>query len=195
MAFQITERKKRGLHAVADSRGVIAAFAIDQRSALRKLFAQAMNTQAEKVPGEMLVDFKACVSRVLTPHASAILLDPEYGLPATKQRAKTAGLLLAYEKSGYGKKVPGRLPALLDRWSARRLVAEAQAPRTSTTRNTRLSNALGPNVPRLRFRFLSNWQVMERGWKTKALNLRGSSLKLWREPWRSFQSRSIAWAF
>lgn len=127
MAFRITEGKKRGLQAVADSRGVIAALAIDQRSALRKLFAQAMNTQAEKVPREMLVEFKACVSRVLTPHASAILLDPEYGLPAAKQGAKTAGLLLAYEKTGYDKKVPGRLPALPDHWSVRRLVAEAGA--------------------------------------------------------------------
>lgn len=86
-----------------------------------------MNTQAEKVPCEMLIEFKACVSRALTPHASAILLDPEYGLLAAKQRAKTAGLLLAYEKTGYDKKVPGRLPALLDHWSARRLVAEAGA--------------------------------------------------------------------
>jgi tagatose-1,6-bisphosphate aldolase len=73
MAFRITEGKKRGVQAVADSRGVIAGLAIDQRSVLRKLFAQTMNTQAAKAPGEMLVDFKACVSRVLTPHASAIL--------------------------------------------------------------------------------------------------------------------------
>ena len=34
---------------------------------------------------------------------------------------KDAGLLLAYEKTGYDKTGPGRLPDLLDEWSVRRL--------------------------------------------------------------------------
>jgi len=42
-------------------------------------------------------------------------------LPASKRRAKNAGLLLAYEKTGYDKTGPGRLPDLLDLWSVRRL--------------------------------------------------------------------------
>jgi tagatose 1,6-diphosphate aldolase len=58
---------------------------------------------------------------VLTPHANAILLDPEWGLSASKRRAKNAGLLLAYEKSGYDKTSPGRLPDLIEHWSVRRL--------------------------------------------------------------------------
>jgi tagatose 1,6-diphosphate aldolase len=114
--------KERGLRAVSDSRGVIAALAIDQRTALRSLFAQAMGGAGQDVPKQLLSDFKEAVSRVLTPDASAILLDPEFGLHAARQRAKTAGLLLAYEQSGYDKNVPGRLPRLLDRWSAQRLV-------------------------------------------------------------------------
>jgi tagatose 1,6-diphosphate aldolase len=61
------------------------------------------------------------VTEVLTPHASAILLDPEWGLPASKRRSRNAGLLLAYEKTGYDKTGPGRLPDLLDHWSVRRL--------------------------------------------------------------------------
>ena len=71
----------------------------------------------------MLEEFKTAVTRVLTPHASAILLDPEYGLPAAAARSKNAGLLLAYENSGYDNTQPGRLPDLLDIWSVRRLVA------------------------------------------------------------------------
>src|SRR5262252_6310722 len=39
----------------------------------------------------------------------------------SKRRSKNAGLLLAYEKTGYDKTGPGRLPDLLDDWSARRL--------------------------------------------------------------------------
>ena len=46
---------------------------------------------------------------------------PEWGLPAAKRRAKGSGLLLAYEKTGYDKQLPGRLPDLLDLWSAKRL--------------------------------------------------------------------------
>ena len=40
---------------------------------------------------------------------------------AAKRRAKGSGLLLAYEKTGYDKQLPGRLPDLLDLWSASRL--------------------------------------------------------------------------
>jgi tagatose 1,6-diphosphate aldolase len=66
-------------------------------------------------------EFKSLVTEVLTPHASAILLDPEWGLPASKKRAKNSGLLLAYEKTGYDKTGPGRLGDLLDDWSVKRL--------------------------------------------------------------------------
>lgn len=124
MTQALTPGKKRGLDAVADHRGVIAALAIDQRSALRSLFGKAMGVAPESVPDERLIEFKEAVSRSLTPHASAILLDPEFGLPAARVRAKNCGLLLAYEKTGYDKSVKGRLPALLDHWSARRFVAE-----------------------------------------------------------------------
>src|SRR5258708_28975064 len=113
--------KQKGLTAVANSDGIIAALAIDQRSALRSLFAHAMNIPAENVPAESLVQFKESVSSALTPHASAILLDPEYGLPAAARPPPTAGLLLAYEQTGYAKNVPGRRPRLRDGWTWQRL--------------------------------------------------------------------------
>jgi tagatose 1,6-diphosphate aldolase len=114
--------KQRGLRAVSDARGVIAALAIDQRTAMRSLFAQALGGEAKDVPANLLSEFKEAVSRTLTQYSSAILLDPEIGLPSAKQRASNAGLLLAYEQSGYDKNIPGRLPRLLDGWSALRLV-------------------------------------------------------------------------
>ena len=118
--MKIAKGKLAGLQAVANERGVIAALAIDQRNALRTLLAEARETAPEAIPDAMLEQFKEAVSRVLTPHASAILLDPEYGLPAARKRAKNAGLLLAYERTGYDKAVAGRLPRLLEHWSARR---------------------------------------------------------------------------
>jgi tagatose 1,6-diphosphate aldolase len=122
MPSPLSAGKQKGLEAVADSRGIIAALAIDQRSALRSLFSRAMGVEAGGVPPEKLSQFKEAVSSILTPHASAILLDPEYGLPAAAKRATKAGLLLAYEQTGYDKNVPGRLPRLLDRWSVKRLI-------------------------------------------------------------------------
>jgi len=119
---KISPGKWKGLQAVSSARGVIAALAIDQRSALRSLLSKTMERDAGSVPAEMLVQFKEAVSRILTPHASAILLDPEYGLPAAKLRAESSGLLLAYERTGYDKNVPGRLPQLLESWSVKRLV-------------------------------------------------------------------------
>src|SRR5271163_4041096 len=106
MVSGISAGKKKGLEAIAQARAVIAALAIDQRHALRTLFSAAMKVDAAQVPSETLIQFKEAVSRILTPHASAILLDPEYGLPASKVRAKNAGLLLAYEKTGYDNTIP-----------------------------------------------------------------------------------------
>ena len=79
MTTAITNGKKRGLETLADSQGVIAALAIDRRGALRSLFAKAMGVEPARWPAELLVTFKEAASRILTPHASAILLDPEYG--------------------------------------------------------------------------------------------------------------------
>jgi tagatose 1,6-diphosphate aldolase len=119
----ISKGKQKGLEMIADNRGVIAALAIDQRSALRKLFATATGIANDQIPVELLEQYKEAVSRILTPHASAILLDPEIGLPAARQRAKNVGLLLAYEQTGYDKSVAGRLPRLLDGWSVNALAA------------------------------------------------------------------------
>lgn len=122
--MNISPGKRKGLTAVSNQRGVIAALAIDQRSALRDLIGKVRGVPAETVPPGMLVEFKEAVSRILTPYASAILLDPEFGLPAARKRAPNAGLLLAYEESGYQHEVPGRLPRLLPGFSAARLVEE-----------------------------------------------------------------------
>src|SRR5215475_5639470 len=116
--MKLTPGKLAGLKRVSNSRGVIAAAAMDQRGSLQKSLAKEKGAD---VTDAMMEEFKTLVTEVLTPHASAILLDPEWGLPASKRRAKNAGLLLAYEKTGYDKTGPGRLPDLLDLWSARRL--------------------------------------------------------------------------
>jgi tagatose 1,6-diphosphate aldolase len=121
--MKLTPGKLKGLKAVSNSRDVIAAAAMDQRGSLKSAIAKEKGIDKGAVPAEMLEEFKTAVVKILTPHASAILLDPEYGLPAALARSKNAGLLLAYENSGYDNTRPGRLPDLLDIWSVRRLVA------------------------------------------------------------------------
>jgi tagatose 1,6-diphosphate aldolase len=109
------------MKAVSDARGVIAAAAMDQRGSLKKSMASARGVDLHEITPQMMSEFKVAVTRALTPHASAILLDPEFGLEAVRVRGK-AGLLLAYELSGYDNSHPGRLPDLLPHFSARRLV-------------------------------------------------------------------------
>jgi tagatose 1,6-diphosphate aldolase len=119
---RLSSGKRKRLDAVSNSRGVIAALAIDQRDALRSLFSAELNVEKRSVPREQLEKFKSIVVRALSPHASAVLLEPEYGLHAASQRASSSGLLMAYEQSGYDPNVPGRLPRLLEHWSVRGLV-------------------------------------------------------------------------
>ncbi len=113
----ISEKKRKALRNLTNDQGIISALAIDQRGALKKMMG-------EKGSQHAIEEFKMLVSETLTPYASSILLDPEYGLPAAKKRASNAGLLMAYEKTGYDATKPGRFPDLLSIWSARRLKEE-----------------------------------------------------------------------
>jgi tagatose 1,6-diphosphate aldolase len=119
--MSLSEGKVRHMTALSNKNGVIAAAAMDQRGSLQKAIAAGKGIPVDQVTPEMMSEFKVAVSKVLTPHASAILLDPEYGLPAAKARASNAGLLLAYEETGYDNTQPGRLPDLLPHVSALRI--------------------------------------------------------------------------
>lgn len=118
-----TPGKRQGMKALSNEQGVIAALAIDQRGSLQKALGALFKREAS---ASEVAEFKTLISEVLTPYASAILLDPEYGLEAAKHRADNAGLLLAYEMTGYDTSKKGRLPDLLPEWSVARL-AEAGA--------------------------------------------------------------------
>ncbi len=111
--FKITAGKFKGLQNVSDDKGVIRAAAMDQRGSLRKDIAKHKGVDPKEVTPEMMSEFKTIVSRTLTPHASAILLDPEFGLEAVRARDKKAGVLLAYETTGYDQTTEGRLPLLI----------------------------------------------------------------------------------
>lgn len=117
----IAEAKAERLRALSNRDGVIAALAMDQRKSLRQLMAGAAGVPADGITTAQLSEFKECVTRVLSPYASAVLLDPEYGQAAFGQRAAGCGLLVTYEMDGFENPRPHRMLALLPHFSARRL--------------------------------------------------------------------------
>ena len=118
----ISAGKLKHLKALSNKEGIIAAAAMDQRGSLKKSIASGKGVDPKEITDAMMSEFKTAVTRILTPHATAILLDPEWGLDAAKTRSANAGLLLAYEESGYDNTKPGRLPDLLPHVSVKRIV-------------------------------------------------------------------------
>ena len=94
----IETKNRKTLADIALDNGVFAIIAMDQRNTLKRMF-KAVDIDASE---EDLRAAKADVARALTPAASAILLDPTYGVPAvteTQALAPGCGLLVAAEPS------------------------------------------------------------------------------------------------
>lgn len=119
----MNSQKEIRLENLSNENYIINALAIDQRGSLKKMFQKG--NKGDDI-NSLVEEFKCGISEILTPFASSILLDPEYGLPAKEIRDKNAGLLLAYEETGYDATQIGRLPDLLPNWSAKR-ISEAGA--------------------------------------------------------------------
>lgn len=115
--LKISRAKKEAMDRLSTKEGFIEALAIDQRGALKKM----IQSEGQEPTNERIIEFKKLVSEELTPFASSILLDPEFGLEASDARHSEAGLLLAYEKTGYDATIAGRLPDLLEDWSVKSL--------------------------------------------------------------------------
>ncbi|GAA5170505.1 aldolase [Pseudonocardia eucalypti] len=96
-----TESATTGLDRIAGPDGVFAIVAMDQRNTLRRMFAAVEREATEEALGAV----KADVIRALSPAASAVLLDPDIGVPAVRGAGALAGgtgLLIAAEPSSRG---------------------------------------------------------------------------------------------
>ena len=111
---------RRALQQCAQPDGTFAMLAMDQRGSL----IRAINpNDPATVTYPEVVALKRDVIGALSPHASATLLDVEYGYPACVASGSLnghSGLLLAYEKSGYEGDPTARRTALLDNWDVGR---------------------------------------------------------------------------
>ncbi len=111
---------RRGVQQCAQADGTFAMLAMDQRGSLVK----AMNPDhPDAVPYHAVIALKRDVIGVLSPLASAVLLDVEYGYGAcvaSDTLAGQTGLLLALEKTGYDGDPTARRTLLLDDWTVAR---------------------------------------------------------------------------
>lgn len=85
------------------------------------MIARAAGVGDESISDEQLSEFKSEVVQALSPYASAVLIDPEYGSDAFGRRAASCGLLTTYEMDGYENPRAHRMPALRPELSVRRM--------------------------------------------------------------------------
>ena len=118
--MNISVGKLRGLQQLADSQGMMTMCAIDHRGALKRALNEK-NPDAESY--QDMVDFKLDLCQAVSPFASAILLDPEYGAGqaiAAGLMPGTKGLLVSMEKTGYAGDSAAKITELLPGWSVKK---------------------------------------------------------------------------
>lgn len=120
--------KYRGLQQCSTRRGTIAVMALDHRNNLRN----ALNPQnPQSVTDQELSAFKQQTVAALSPAATAVLLDPEFGAPqcvAAGSLPGHTGLVIAVEATGYTGDPTARQSQVLPGWSvakAKRMGASA----------------------------------------------------------------------
>lgn len=118
---RLSPGKLRGLQQLADAKGILTVCAIDHRESLRRAFNEK---NPEAVSYRQMVDFKLDLVGVVTPFASAVLLDPIYGAGqaiASGILPGHTGLLVSAEKTGYSGASTARITELLPDWSVRKV--------------------------------------------------------------------------
>ncbi|WP_307812636.1 aldolase [Phycicoccus sp. CSK15P-2] len=95
MTSRIPTPNAIGLDRLARPSGGFAMLAVDQREAMRSMFAEH---QSEPVTDEQLRRFKVEAARVLTPYASAVLVDKQFAFDAVVEEGAvdpSCGLIAA----------------------------------------------------------------------------------------------------
>jgi tagatose 1,6-diphosphate aldolase len=121
MSHSLTIGKIRGLRQISDEHGIFTMAAEDQRGSMRKM----LNPRDPKSvsPGQ-LTEIKLDIARSLSPLASAMLIDPEYGAAqaiSTGALAGHCGLLVSLEDSDYEQVGDDRRARILDNWGVEKI--------------------------------------------------------------------------
>jgi len=118
---KMTIGKYRGMQRLSDERGSICMCALDHRGSLEKMLKEGTRSAPSY---QDMVDFKYDVCGALSPHCSAILLDPVYGAGqaiAADVLAGGTGLLVSLEETGYAGDAEGRVSRALEGWNAAKI--------------------------------------------------------------------------
>ncbi|HEX3049123.1 MAG TPA: tagatose 1,6-diphosphate aldolase [Aggregatilineaceae bacterium] len=114
MNTPLTPGRWRGLVTTSTSQQVFTVMAFDQRGNYRQLLP-AGSTYDDAV------QIKYEVVKVLAPHTSAVLLDPEYGFKAALLGVKHSGLLMCIEETGYSGDATYRRTAFIPGWTVSKI--------------------------------------------------------------------------
>lgn len=113
---KLTAGKMWGMRRLADRAGRWKMIAIDQRAPLMQPIAA--RRQVKEAPYEDLAAVKAAVTRHLSPHGTAMLLDPNFAYPrCIGEMAATTGLCLALEHHVTDERPEGRRSTTIPGWS------------------------------------------------------------------------------
>lgn len=115
--------KIRGIQQLANEAGVFNMCAMDHRGSMRSALCEDPDINEEDCDQEM-TDLKLELCAKLSPHASAVLLDPIYGAGQCLARgvlAKSSGLLVSIEATGYGGGKEHRVTRLLNNWGVEKI--------------------------------------------------------------------------
>ncbi len=94
MAQTLTPGRWRGLKTTSSRKNIFNILAFDQRGTYQKMLpAGTSYDAAAQIKRDIVVS--------LSYHATAVLLDNEYGLPSIVDMNGSSGILMAYEESGY----------------------------------------------------------------------------------------------
>ncbi len=116
MTHALTIGKLRGLRQLANDQGIFTMAAEDQRGSMRRMLSR---DTPQSVSAEQMTDVKLDICRALSPLASAMLIDPEFGAAQAIRSGALAGhcgLLVSLENSDYEQVGDDRRAVILEGW-------------------------------------------------------------------------------
>ncbi len=117
-----TPGKTWGLRRMADAAGRFKMVAIDQRPPIVNLIAARRGIGADAVTFADIKAVKRLLASVLAPHASALLVDPNYGYPAVADLLlPSRGLIMTLEDHRFRETSRGRYSAAIADWTVAKI--------------------------------------------------------------------------
>lgn len=104
--------------------GKITIAAFDQRGSLAKLLGVDPTSESGS---SAITQLKELFMETFSPMCSAVLVDPEFGLPVLEKKNPKAGLLLSLERSSYDADDKDAMPLLYDGWGVPEIAARGAA--------------------------------------------------------------------